>query len=117
MSVYKSVRLFLIIMSASFSSFSSNLNPLFSPVCTSLVPFSPVYPYRAFVLKIEGYVKFTYDIDSFGKVVNIRILDAQPHNMFERSVKNALKSLRFDCGGIPLEGPIAAYRFRLPSDL
>ncbi|EHQ4618460.1 TonB family protein [Salmonella enterica] len=117
MSVYKSAGLLLILMSVSFSSFSSNLNSASSPVCTSLVPFSPVYPYRALALKIEGRVKFTYDVDSSGKVVDIRILDAQPHNMFERSIKNALKLLRFDCGGIPLKGPIVNYVFRLPSDV
>lgn len=116
MSVYKIAGLFFILMSASFSSISSDFNPAFSPVCTSLVPFSPVYPYRALALKIEGRVKFTYDVDSFGNVINIRILDAKPANMFERSIKNALKSLHFDCGGVPLKGPIANYVFRLPPD-
>lgn len=114
MFINKSAGLLIVLMSASFGAVSSNFNPAFSPVCTSLVPFSPVYPYRALALKIEGLVKFSYDIDSFGKVVNIRILDAKPANMFEPSVKNALKSLRFDCGGIPLKGPIVTYIFRLP---
>ncbi|ELD4016363.1 TonB family protein [Salmonella enterica] len=116
MSLYKSAGLFLILISASFSAFSSNLNPPPLPVCKVDSPLSPVYPYRALALRIEGRVKFTYDVDSSGKVVNIRILDAKPAYMFERSIKNALKLLRFDCGGVPLKGPIVSYVFRLPPE-
>ncbi|EKY9814981.1 TonB family protein [Salmonella enterica] len=115
MSLYKSAGLFLILISASFSSFSSSYlssPPLFA--CKTEFPLSPVYPPRALALQIKGRVKISFDIDAFGKIVNFRILDAQPSNMFERSLKDAAKLARFDCYGIPRKGVILTATF-MPS--
>ncbi|ECO1013578.1 TonB family protein [Salmonella enterica subsp. enterica serovar Newport] len=113
MSVYKSAGLFLILISASFSSFSSYLNPPPLPVCKEIFRFTPSYPPRALALRIEGRVKFSYDIDAFGKVVNVHILKAQPANMFERSLIDALSMWRYDCYGVPLKGLVTTVTFRL----
>ncbi|ELD4018416.1 TonB family protein [Salmonella enterica] len=114
MSLYKSAGLFLILISASFSAFSSNLNSPPLPVCKVDSPLSPVYPPRALALKIEGHVKIGFDIDAFGKIVNFRILDSHPSNMFERSLNDAVKLVRFDCYGIPRNGLVFTVTFRLP---
>ena len=55
----------------------------------------PEYPRRALDMRLEGYVIALFDINSNGRIENIRIIEAKPNNIFNRSVISAMKTWKY----------------------
>lgn len=62
---------------------------------TPKVRINPTYPRPAAADGIEGYVTLTFDISAMGTTENIRIIEAKPRGMFERSARKALRKWRY----------------------
>jgi TonB family protein len=56
---------------------------------------APVYPFKARRKRLDGYVKLEFSLDSAGKPENIKVVDAQPADIFEKSAITALKKWQF----------------------
>lgn len=56
---------------------------------------SPEYPRYALQRGIEGHVKLAFTINRAGAVENIRVLEANPHHVFEREARRAAVRWRF----------------------
>ncbi|MEQ1975575.1 TonB system transport protein TonB [Xenorhabdus sp. SGI240] len=70
----------------------------------------PIYPSRAKQLGTEGTVKVKFDIDENGRVRNIEIISANPKNVFDREVKNAMRKWRYE--KIPATGHLTTIEFK-----
>ena len=56
----------------------------------------PEYPRRALDMRLEGHVVALFDINSNGRVENIRIIETKPNNIFNRSVITAMKTWKYE---------------------
>jgi protein TonB len=61
----------------------------------ALVQVQPVYPQRALQKEIEGYVVVEFDVDEGGRVINPRVLYAEPEGYFETASLRALERYRY----------------------
>ncbi|MDQ0551151.1 TonB family protein [Pantoea agglomerans] len=58
----------------------------------------PVYPYYAAKNRIEGMVKFNFDVDAEGRVSQMRIIESTPDHLFDDAVITAVSKWRFEKG-------------------
>lgn len=64
----------------------------------TVIKTTPVYPYRARKLNLSGEVRVKFLVDANGQVRDIRIIEADPPGVFDKSVIDALSSWRFQPG-------------------
>ena len=60
----------------------------------------PAYPYRARRLNLDGEVRVKFLVDDRGHVSDIRILEADPPDIFNSSVIRAVSTWRFVSGRV-----------------
>ncbi|NWH03608.1 energy transducer TonB [Desulfobacter latus] len=63
----------------------------------------PVYPFRAKAKAIEGWVSVAFTVNEQGRVEDIKILDAEPENIFDDSVMQCVAAWRFKPGRVNQE--------------
>ncbi|MDU5779221.1 MAG: TonB family protein [Pantoea sp.] len=56
------------------------------------------YPVRAENLRIGGEVNVLYDVNKIGRVENIRLISAEPPDVFDRSVRKQISYWKFSPG-------------------
>ena len=61
----------------------------------AIVKVQPTYPNRAAAQGIEGWVLVEYTVTTLGTVSDIRILDAEPKGVFDRSAINSVGKWRY----------------------
>ena len=62
---------------------------------------------------IVGWVKLEFKVDSDGKVAHVKILDAEPKHIFERSAKKSLLKSEFSKSDKELRCGIITMHFEL----
>ncbi len=74
----------------------------------------PEYPNRAFGRGLQGWVVLRLDVDPEGRPRNVRVLEAQPSGVFERSARGTVRRWRFAPPGEPgLERCVVVLDYRL----
>jgi TonB family protein len=68
-----------------------SLNATSSPVFRT----NPKYPISAARERIEGYVKFEFDISKDGNPINIQVIESYPADTFVYVAKNSLSDWKF----------------------
>lgn len=53
------------------------------------------YPFRAGELRVSGDVSVLYDINEEGRTRNIRVINAEPKNYFEKAIKQDVSKWQF----------------------
>lgn len=61
----------------------------------AVVKVRPVYPTRAQQREIEGYVLVEFTIDELGRVVDVRVIEAEPRGVFDRAALEAVERFRY----------------------
>jgi TonB family protein len=59
---------------------------------------APVYPFKARRKRLDGYVRLEFSVNGDGKPLNIRVVEAQPEDIFEKSAISALQQWVFRVG-------------------
>lgn len=73
---------------------------------------TPEYPEHAIRRELGGEVMVRFDVDSKGRARNIEVVESTHDNVFDRSVKTALRRSAFDNhGNRPVEDVERVYRF------
>ncbi len=83
-----------------------------------LVNISPNYPTRAAQRGIEGWCQVEFTVTPEGGVENVRVVDAEPEGIFDRSSVRAARRFRFqprvvDGEAVPVEGVQYVFRYEL----
>ena len=60
-----------------------------------LVRINPEYPRKARMLGIEGWVILQFTITEMGTVVNIKVIDSRPKDMFEQAAVQAVSRWKY----------------------
>lgn len=60
-----------------------------------LVAIEPIYPHQAALRKTEGWVKVEFIVNKLGLVSHVKVVDAQPKNVFNRATIRAIKKSKF----------------------
>lgn len=89
----------------------SNLKGVFSmdDLDTPLIPvvkINPIYPMRARMMGIEGFVKVRFIVNKDGRTRDIKVIDASPKNIFEKPTIDAISRWRFKpptIDGVPVD--------------
>ena len=60
-----------------------------------LVRIDPIFPRKAALLGKEGQVKVKFDVNPAGEVINVRILEASPPQLFNRAAKKTIYQWKY----------------------
>ena len=75
------------------------MGELDSPL-TPLAKIPPIYPMRAMRRSIEGWVKIRFLVNTKGLVEQLKVLEAKPEGIFEKSVVNCVSQWKFKPGTV-----------------
>ncbi len=60
-----------------------------------IVKVAPIYPRRAIEREIEGYVILEFTVTKTGTVRDVRVIEAQPNNVFDRAAVAAAEKFKY----------------------
>ncbi|HAG38836.1 MULTISPECIES: TonB family protein [unclassified Pseudoalteromonas] len=66
-----------------------------SPTATVKSTVPPKYPVAEVRNKTEGFVTMSFDVDSYGRPNNIKVINAKPEQVFNSEAKRALSKWQY----------------------